>query len=147
MPSFLTVVLNDERQFNAPDVRIPMLSLSRVLPQTAPESPYPYREYHSSYDTTEIISNDRLKDSCNLVLKMIDAIENNHIPINKYKGEIFLSRYNLFKDWQTLQEVIFVIDGKHSIAQIAEKCDLSFMTTKKIIDELYVNNLIDFIKN
>ncbi|HWQ84627.1 MAG TPA: DUF4910 domain-containing protein, partial [Anaerolineales bacterium] len=44
--AYRSVINNDERQFNAPGVRVPMLSLSRV---ESPESPTrPYREYHSS---------------------------------------------------------------------------------------------------
>ncbi len=45
---FRTIIGNDERQFNGPGVRVPMLSLSRVLRPDHPDWPYP--EYHSSFD-------------------------------------------------------------------------------------------------
>ena len=51
--AFRMVIGNDEKQFNGPGVRVPMLSLSRVLPRSDPD--HPYREYHSSHDTPAII--------------------------------------------------------------------------------------------
>jgi len=151
---FMTVVLNDERQFNAPGVRVPMLSLSRVLPLSAPERPY--LEYHSSYDTPERTSFKDLRDSCDLILKMINALENNYLPVNNYKGEIFLSRYQLHKKWynkpeearalQTFRKVIHLIDGTRTIVKIAEECKSSFSEIKTIIDSLHHNDLVENYK-
>ena len=59
---FRTVVGNDERQFNAPGVRVPMLSLSRVMAKTTANYAY-YPEYHSSHDTPELASSTRLAES------------------------------------------------------------------------------------
>ena len=85
--AYRTIIGNDERQFNAPGVRIPMLSLSRVLPPTAAD--WPYREYHSSHDTPDVNSVRNLEASCDLVLDMIETIENNRVPANRFKGEVF----------------------------------------------------------
>ncbi len=54
------VINNDERQFNAPGVRVPMLSISRVEQRNSPTWPYP--EYHSSHDTPELTTPERLQD-------------------------------------------------------------------------------------
>jgi aminopeptidase-like protein len=70
------IIDNDERQFNAPGVRVPMLSLSRVEALKSSGKP-PYREYHSSLDTPEIVSQQRLEDSCRVVLGLLDAWERN----------------------------------------------------------------------
>jgi aminopeptidase-like protein len=48
---FLKVILNDERMFNAPGVRCPMVSVSRVRPKGHAE--YPHLEYHSDFDCIE----------------------------------------------------------------------------------------------
>ena len=56
-----------------PDIRIPMLSLTRTLPFSDPSWPYP--EYQSSHDTPERISLPHLEHSCSLTLKMIDTLE------------------------------------------------------------------------
>lgn len=71
--AFNTVIGNDERQFNAPGIRVPMLSLSRVHRPDHPH--YPYPQYHSTDDTPDIISAARLDDSAALVLKIIDEVE------------------------------------------------------------------------
>ena len=64
---------NDERQFNAPGVRVPMLSLTRVV-KTAEPNAY-YREYHSSHDTPELVPPGSLDESRDAVLKMIEELE------------------------------------------------------------------------
>jgi aminopeptidase-like protein/aminoglycoside N3'-acetyltransferase len=171
--AFRTVIGNDERQFNAPGVRVPMLSLSRVLPLSDPD--WPYREYHSSQDTPALVSTERLKDSCDLVLRMIDSIESNPlkgsksprsqtrrdikssgaedslVPLNKFKGEVFCSRYGLHIDWysdpkgnKVLFDIIHLIDGTRSVAEIALTCNVSFEVAKKIIDDLHRHGLVEY---
>ena len=146
---FRTVVGNDERQFNAPGVRVPMLSLSRVLPRRAGDWPY-YPEYHSSEDTPERAYSESLGESRDLVLKMIDAFERVQIPRNLYQGEIFCSRYGLNIDVyrnpernRALFDVIFLIDGTKSVAEIARICGASFESVHSIIEELCGLGLVD----
>lgn len=146
--AYRTIIGNDERQFNGPGVRVPMLSLSRVLPPTRAE--WPYREYHSSYDTPDMTSIESLDASCDMVLSMIDTIENNRVPINRFKGEVFCSRFGMsFEEssnpeaYRALFHVMDLIDGTPSVAQIANRCGISFETTSKIINELYARGLVD----
>jgi aminopeptidase-like protein len=146
--AYRAIIGNDERQFNGPGVRVPMLSLSRVLPPTALD--WPYREYHSSYDTPSVTSVTRLDESCDMVLDMIDALEKNRAPINRFKGEVFCSRFGMFFDpasnpegYRALFDVMDLIDGTHSVAQIARKCGISFEATTTIINELRARGLVD----
>jgi aminopeptidase-like protein/aminoglycoside N3'-acetyltransferase len=148
--AFRTVVGNDERQFNAPGVRVPMLSLSRVQKSEPGKHPY-YPEYHSSHDTPELASPDRLVDSRDLVLKMIDAVEGNAIPVNRFKGEIFCSRYGLNVDAYTdregnraLFDVLFLIDGTRSEAEIARICNLPLDSVRRLVAELRRLDLVEF---
>ena len=145
--AFRTVIGNDERQYNAPGVRVPMLSLSRVL---RPDSPnWPYRGYHSSNDTPAITSNERLAESRDLVLRMIDALEANVIPVNVYKGEVFCSRFGVHVDFYTnpegnkaLFDILFLIDGTRSIARIASECGISFEGARQTIEELHRRGVV-----
>jgi aminopeptidase-like protein/aminoglycoside N3'-acetyltransferase len=148
--AFRTVVGNDERQFNAPGVRVPMLSLSRVMQDKSGSWPY-YPEYHSSKDTPELASISQLTDSRDLVLKMIDAIEGNQVPVNRYQGEIFCSRYGLNIDAyanpegnRALFDIIFLIDGTRSIAEIARVCKISFESARRVVEELHRLDLIEY---
>jgi len=70
--AYRTIIDNDERQFNAPGVRVPMLSLSRVQAPKASGLP-PYPEYHSSLDTPEIVTQERLEASRDVVLGLLQA--------------------------------------------------------------------------
>jgi aminopeptidase-like protein/aminoglycoside N3'-acetyltransferase len=147
---FRTVVGNDERQFNAPGVRVPMLSLSRVMSGKSGSCPY-YPEYHSSHDTPELASSAQLADSRDLVLKMIDTIEANQVPVNRYQGEIFCSRYGLNIDAyanpegnRALFDIIFLIDGTRSVAEIARICGVSVESAHRVVEELRQRDLIEY---
>jgi aminopeptidase-like protein/aminoglycoside N3'-acetyltransferase len=159
--AFRTVIGNDERQFNAPGVRVPMLSLSRVLPQSHPQ--HPYAEYHSDKDTPDIISQARLEESAALALKMIEAVESSQIsapnpqppasssqlPIqNLYKGEVFCSRYGIHIDYYTdpegnreLFKVMNLIDGTRTVEQIAARCGASVAVVERIVNLLRTKGL------
>jgi aminopeptidase-like protein/aminoglycoside N3'-acetyltransferase len=148
--AFRTVVGNDERQFNAPGVRVPMLSLSRVQKSQPGKHPY-YPQYHSSHDTPDLASPDRLSDSRDLVLKMIEAVEANAIPINRFKGEIFCSRYGLNVDVYTdragnraLFDILFQIDGTRSEVEIARICNLPVSSVRQLLEELRRLDLVEF---
>ena len=147
---FRTVVGNDERQFNAPGVRVPMLSLSRVQPRGQDSWPY-YAQYHSSADTPACASLERLEESRDMVLKMIDAFEADPIPVNLYKGEIFCSRFGLNIDVyanpagnRALFDIIFLIDGTRSVAEIARVCNIPLESAKGVVEELRRLGLVEY---
>lgn len=146
---FRTLILNDEVQFNAPGVRVPMLSLSRILPMSDPE--WPFHEYHSNHDRPQSISTERLEESFRMVLKMLDTLEANVVPVNQFKGEVFCSRYGLHVDWYTdregnkkLFDIMHLIDGSRTIADIAQTVGVSFGDTKRVVDEMNRCGLISY---
>jgi len=148
--AFRTVVGNDERQFNAPGVRVPMLSLSRVLRERSNGWPY-YPEYHSSRDNPELASEARLAESRDLVLRMVDAIEANEIPVNLFKGEVFCSRYGIHIDAysnpegnKALFDILFLVDGARSVSEIARICGISEEATRSVLDLLRERGLIAY---
>ncbi len=147
--AFRTIIGNDERQYNAPGVRVPMLSLSRVQRTDHPE--YPYREYHSSHDTPDVVSWEHLERSRDLVLRMIDTLEANRVPQNEFRGEVFCARYGIHVDWYTnpeghraLFEVMYLIDGTRSVADIAEACGISFEAVRLTLEELRRHGLVSY---
>jgi len=146
---FRSVIGNDERQYNAPGVRVPMLSLSRVLRPGHPE--YPYREYHSSEDTPEAIAPGSLEASRDLVLQMLDAFERNRVPVNRFSGEVFMARYGMFVDWyanpaghRALFDVMYLVDGTRSPADIARATGLTLPDVHRTLDELHRHDLISY---
>jgi aminopeptidase-like protein len=168
---FRTVIDNDERQFNAPGVRVPMLSLSRVVNPQLPESRfYPYREYHSSFDTPDIISEARLEDSAQTVLELVRAFDKTqlesksatevHKPssaansndlyvVNQFKGEVFASGYGLWVDYASDAaghrrrfEIMDRCDGTRRVADIAAELGLSFQDVWQVIELLLEKKLV-----
>jgi aminopeptidase-like protein len=126
-----------------------MLSLSRVLPPSAPDWPYP--EYHSNFDVPALCSVRRLQDSRDLILRMIDVLEQNRIPKNEYQGEVFCSRYGLHVDAysnpegnKALFDIMDHIDGTRTIAEIACHLNVSFDAVKRTIDELHEHKLVTY---
>jgi len=139
--AFRTVIGNDERQYNAPGVRAPMLSLSRVVRPESPE--WPYRGYHSSNDTPALARRESLEASRDLVLRMIDALEAECVPVNLYKGEVFCSRFGAHIDFYTnpegnkaLFDILFLVDGTRTVRQIAKECGISLEAARGTIAEL-----------
>jgi aminopeptidase-like protein/aminoglycoside N3'-acetyltransferase len=150
---FRTVVGNDERQFNSPGVRVPMLSLSRVVQGNKNCWRY-FPEYHSSQDTPELSSSACLAESRDLVLRMVDAIEGEQVPVNRYQGEVFCSRYGLNIDVYTnpegnkaLFDIMYLIDGTKSLSEIARICGISVESTRQVVEELRQLDLVEYAGN
>jgi aminopeptidase-like protein len=138
-------LLNDERVFNAPGIGVPMLSLSRTIPRSDIDTPY--REYHSSFDTPENTDFQNVNDSRDLVLKIIDALEENRIPKPRFKGELFCSRFRRIDYgtmWQDIFNIIFRLDSHRTIADIAQQSGMSFKRVKEILDILEKEKLIEW---
>ena len=144
---YRSVINNDERQFNAPGVRVPMLSISRVEPAGSPTRPY--REYHSSLDTPQIVTQERLEASRQVVLGLLQTWEQNQYVVNNFKGEIFCSGYGIWVDYrvnpqghQRLFEIMERCDGEHTIADIAAELNISFQAAWEVINSLAEKNLV-----
>ncbi|MFZ5809299.1 MAG: DUF4910 domain-containing protein [Chloroflexota bacterium] len=145
--AYRSIVPNDERQFNAPGVRVPMLSLSRVEQPSYP--PRPYREYHSSLDTPAIVTQERLEASRQVVLGLLDAWEHNLYVVNQFKGEIFLSGYGIWIDYREnpqgsrrLFEIMERCDGEHRVADIAAELEISFQAVWEVVAKFLEKGLV-----
>ncbi len=144
------IIDNDERQFNAPGVRVPMLSLSRVQAPKASGLP-PYPQYHSSHDTPDIVTPERLEASLHVVLGLIRAWERNQYVVNRFKGEIFCSGYGIWVDYRVnpeghrrLFEIMERCDGTRTVADIATELGLTFQAVWEVVSLLAQKELVAF---
>jgi len=144
-----SIINNDERQFNAPGVRVPMLSLSRV--ETPESNSRPYREYHSNLDTPSIVTQERLEQSRDLVLALLYAWENDLYVVNHFKGEIFCSGFGIWIDYRVnpeghrrLFEIMERCDGERTISEIAQELGISYQSVKRVTDLLYEKKLVSY---
>jgi aminopeptidase-like protein len=81
---------------------------------------------------------------------MIDTLESNHVPVNRFNGEPFCSRYGLHVDWysnpeghNSLFNILDRIDGTRSIAEIAKECGVSFDSVNNVVAQLLTHELIE----
>lgn len=144
---FRSLAGNDERQFNAPGIRVPMLSLTRQLPPTHPDFPYP--EYHSSADTPELVPDGALEASRDLVLAMITELEQNVTLGLTVPGELCCSRFGIHVDYmedpaghKALFDVLFLLDGGRSAADIADICRVPRPAVDRIVAQLRARGLL-----
>ncbi len=144
---YRNLVGNDERQFNAPGVRIPMLSYARAYPWG--HRFRPYKEYHSGKDNLNITDRMKLEKSKNTILEMIKTFDRNYFPINHFKGEIFLSGLNIAVDrhknldlHRNMLKIMDMIDGYNSIIDITMKLNLNFNDVYDFLEQLHNNSLI-----
>lgn len=136
---------SDERQFCSPGVDLPFASIMR--------SKYgEYPEYHSSLDNLSLISEDSLRESVELMKKLISEIESRTVYQAKILCEPQLGKRNLYPtlskrgsalNSMNLLNVLSYCDGTSDISEIAIKCAISESATREIIKILLANHLID----
>lgn len=87
--SFETIIVNDEYIFE--NYGIPMVSFSR----------FPYPQYHSHFDSAEIMHEDRLEEAVSALMGAIEILESSPIVRKKFSGNICLSnpQYDLYMDY------------------------------------------------
>src|SRR3972149_424782 len=81
---------SDEMIFDGPGINKPMINLSR----------FPYPEYHTSMDSPEIINEENLKESRDILCDIILILDRDRIPVPKFKGPVFLSGYGMWIHWE-----------------------------------------------
>ncbi len=152
---------SDEMIFDGPGINKPMINLSR----------FPYPEYHTSFDNPDIISEAKLQESRDVLLKILLTLDQDRVPVPKYKGPIFLSGYGLWTDWQknrakdtatpvsedeayllniALDYMMILIDGSRSIFDVywilknEQKFPVKFSFVQDFIYKLHGHQLVEW---
>lgn|SRR3990167_9100352 len=130
---FRNTIGSDETVFNDPQIGIPGLMFST----------WPYKEYHTNWDTPDKINYEKIEEMSNLLIKIIEIWERDYIPKRNFNGPLMRSRYGL----QSISKQInlnfdyffYSIDGKRSLAELCCDFELNFdtmyETLKKIEDD------------
>jgi len=131
---------NDETVWEAPGYEVPFVEVSRSRDLFSP-----YREYHSSLDTPEILSADQLAEFYSVFVRAVEILEHNATLYRTFDGLICLANpeYDLYQErpdpavdkplepdsekWGTLLDSLLrYFDGSWTILDIAEKHDVPF---------------------
>ena len=149
--SFRKIVGNDETVWEAPGFEIPCVSLSR----------FPYLQYHSNFDTIDIITPEHMTETVEAVLGIIEILETNVTVKRHFSGLMALSnpKYDLYIStidpsirkevggqqlkWNYLMDcVVRYFDGTMTILEIAEKHDLNYTDVLAYIRQFEQKGLV-----
>lgn len=136
---------SDERQYCAPGVDLPVASIMRSKYAT-------YPEYHTSLDNlTDVVTPSGLAGGFVAVQRAIEAIERNVKPRMTVLCEPQLGRRGLYPTLSTtgsadgvqlLMELITWSDGRHTLIEIAERCDVPVWALYPLVDQLQAHGLM-----
>lgn len=148
---------NDEGNINGPGVNIPCPFISRGT-LTGESRPFfstkIYDEYHTSADNLDIISEQKLIESVDLLEEAIRIYCTNYIPKQKERGIIFLSGLGLHTSFYDdpdagifMDKIVYMLEGKQSIFEIALELQMDYWKVKDFIDKLVECNAVEKNQN
>lgn len=143
---FNKIFYSGERVFNAPGIDIPTTTLSRA---DAESDLLPFFEYRTSGDTPDIISEQKLQEAVDIIMKAIDIMERDYIPTRNYIGIPFLSKLGLWSEWKDnpqqriiINSILFMLDNDSTVFEIADKLSLDFEKVHGFIEKMAENDLV-----
>jgi aminopeptidase-like protein len=129
---------NDETFYNGPGYNIPVVGIGGDK----------FDEYHFDRDNANFVNYEQLLFSVEIVFKMIDVFEKDAVPLLKYEGPLYLSRYNLYidprmnrKGYDSIEAIQILADGKNSCLDIAYELDIDFFFVYDFFRNLEEKNL------
>ena len=135
---------SDERQFNSPGIDLPIVTVSRTKFGE-------YREYHTSLDNFDLVTNKGLLGGFKIVKSAIENILKLKIPKSRLLCEPHLSKYNLynsinFKSQKNLSmdylNFLQYSDGTRTLEEIAKEINLKNSRCEQICKILEKNKLL-----
>ena len=135
---------SDERQFNSPGIDLPIVTVSRTKFGE-------YKEYHTSLDNFDLVTNKGLLGGFKIVKSAIENILKLKIPKSRLLCEPHLSKYNLynsinFKSQKNLSmdylNFLQYSDGTRTLEEISKIINLNYKDCEKIAFILKKNKLI-----
>lgn len=143
---FCNIIYPGGRTLNSPGIDIPTTTLVRH----SDDRLFPYYEYHTSGDTIDIIKEENLVEARDIILEAIDIIENDYVPVRNYIGIPFVAKYGLWVDRNqnpekrtAVNNILFLLDNKTSIFEIARKLTLDIKEVQDVLDKLIENKLVE----
>ena len=136
---------SDERQFNSPNIDLPVVTFCR-----SKFGDYP--EYHTSQDNLNLINKKGIRGSLNIMTRTIDTIMSEKRPMASKACEPFLTKYNListissktFKISKKVLDFIQYSDGKTTLDEIKKAIKVNSKELKNLESILIKKGLIHY---
>lgn len=139
---------SDERQYNAPGVRLDVGAITRSPPSEFPE-------YHTSADNLDFISTNALAETVSFLLEAIGLLEMNRRYRNLYRGEPFFSRHGIryptfhntdnYLGAFNFKRIAYEIDGTQDVFAIADKLGIPVDEVSAVVRQFAEKNLVELI--
>lgn len=141
---------NDERQFNGPGVLVPMQALHRSkMSRFQPGQYDAFPEYHSDRDNMSLVTEAKVQRATDLIYELLRQFDDYLvIPEAHFRGEPFLSRYNLQRDhissFGEFMDVVNMCDRGLTLFEAAQHLQLSPEDLLKNLKPLVDIDLVSF---
>lgn len=143
---------NDEGNINGPGVNIPCPAVYRGK-LTGKKGLFKdvnfFDAYHTSDDNPSIISEEKLIEAVDIFEEVLRIYCSDYIPKQKEKGVIFLSglgmhisTYDFPEAGLFIEQVVYMLEGNHSVFEIADELNMDYWKVKQFVDELYEKKAI-----
>jgi len=144
---------SDERQYCSPGIDLPVATIARTIYGM-------YKEYHTSLDNLKnVVSPKGLQGGYDILKKTIEVLENNCVPKTVFSCEPFMSKRNMYpkiskcnydgnkspgvgKINKNIMDLISYSNGKNTLLDIAERCDLPVWDLYPIVEILEKEKII-----
>jgi len=138
---FFEGYINDEKVYAWPKIDIQGVAIQR----------FPFREYHTSGDTIDLIDYGLMMESLDFSERFINILENDYIPDYPNSLPPWLTRRELYFDSKLDPEnhnkynnhLLYNIDGEKSVMDLSETTDLKFEVSLKYLEQLYESGVIE----
>jgi len=124
---------NDEMFYNGAGFLIPTLGFYGQ----------PHPEFHFDADNLEMVDFQALERSVELLELMVEVMETDLVPEPRFKGPVYLSRYDLYIDpdrdvdgYNNLMNIQILMDGRLSCLDIARRLRISFFFVRDFCQKL-----------
>ncbi len=140
---------SDERQYQAPGVDIPLVCFCRSKYHIFPE-------YHTSADDLSLISPEGLAGSFDVMVKCIEAIENNAVYKTACLCEPQLGRRGLmptvssketYQETLALKDVVAYADGRNDLIDLSNIIEQPVSIITSVINKLITADLVEKVSD
>lgn len=128
--AFRSDIGSDEYVFNDPEIGVPGIMFTT----------HPYPQYHTSFDTPELINYEVMAQVKRAILKTIEYYEKDFIPKRNFKAPLFRSRYGIQSKGKganlAWDYFIYSMDGRRTFSDLCTEFGLNFEHTLEQVERL-----------
>ena len=131
---------NDEMFYNGPGFIIPTLCIGGGR----------HPEYHFDSDNLDRLNLGQLEESLTNLKRIVEVLESDFVPVPKFRGPLYLSRFGLYidpkndpKGYENIEAIQILMDGDRSCFEISNQLGLDFFYVRKFCEKVFAKGLLE----